>query len=111
MVHRMAFAADRQGRGLSTEAFKLIDEACLSMGIRYIRIDTAPDNKRMQHVKSHSHSISSLGYSFLIFQKLFFISQEISEQRPVKTADEGHREAAVQVGRFCRSFAELFLKY
>lgn len=50
VVHRMAFCADKQGKGLSTEAFRLIDEACLSMGVRYIRIDTAPDNKRMQHV-------------------------------------------------------------
>ncbi len=50
VVHRMAFRNDLRGHGLSLTAFRLIEELCLSLGISYIRIDTDPENKLMQHV-------------------------------------------------------------
>lgn len=49
-VHRIAFHKKYQGRGLAGKAFRLIGEWCLSRGIQGIRIDTAYENLRMQHV-------------------------------------------------------------
>ena len=50
VVHRMAFAAEFQGKGLSDAAFRLIEEACRSRGVRSLRMDTDPSNSRMQHI-------------------------------------------------------------
>lgn len=50
VVHRMAFDRAFRGIGLTDTAFKLIEELCLSKGIRYIRVDTDVSNKRMQHI-------------------------------------------------------------
>lgn len=50
VVHRMAFEAGFRGRGLADTAFFMIEELCISKGIRYIRVDTDFPNKRMQHI-------------------------------------------------------------
>lgn len=50
VVHRMAFAAAFCGRGLSAEAFALIERLCLSRGVHSIRMDTDFPNLRMQHI-------------------------------------------------------------
>lgn len=50
VVHRMAFAPEFRGSGLSDTVWKLIGEYCLKNGIGYIRVDTDFPNKRMQHI-------------------------------------------------------------
>ncbi len=50
VVHRIAFAPDFRGRGLSTQAFDIIGRYCKEKGAKSLRLDTHPDNKRMQHV-------------------------------------------------------------
>lgn len=50
VVHRMSFSPDFRGKGLAGEAFRLIDELCISEGVRSIRADTDFPNKRMQHI-------------------------------------------------------------
>lgn len=50
VVHRMAFAPEFRGIGLSDTAWKLIEEYCLNNKVRYIRVDTDFPNKRMQHI-------------------------------------------------------------
>lgn len=54
VVHRMAFAREFRDRGLSAEAFRLIDGLCRERGVDYIRMDTDFPNKRMQHVLEKS---------------------------------------------------------
>lgn len=49
-VHRMAFGRAFRGRGLTTEAFRLVGELCRARGVTAIRGDTDPQNLRMQHV-------------------------------------------------------------
>lgn len=50
VVHRIAFAPDFRGQGLSRQAFEVIGAYCKEKGAKSLRIDTHPDNKRMQHV-------------------------------------------------------------
>lgn len=50
VVHRMAFAGEFRGRGLSEITFRLISDLCISKGMKSIRMDTDFPNKRMQHV-------------------------------------------------------------
>ena len=50
VVHRMALAADKRGRGLSGKAFSLIRAFCRENGIEAIRADTQEENKLMQHI-------------------------------------------------------------
>lgn len=50
VIHRMAFNKKFRGMGLSATAFNLIDEFCIKSGVKNIRIDTHPENKRMQHI-------------------------------------------------------------
>ncbi len=50
VVHRMAFAPEFRGMGLSNEVWGLIANLCLENGIHYIRVDTDFPNKRMQHI-------------------------------------------------------------
>ncbi len=50
VVHRMAFASEFGGRGLTADTFALIERLCLSRGIRSLRADTDFPNLRMQHV-------------------------------------------------------------
>ncbi|MCI6040106.1 MAG: GNAT family N-acetyltransferase [Clostridiales bacterium] len=50
VVHRMAFASEFRGRGLTADIFALIERLCLSRGIRSLRADTDFPNLRMQHV-------------------------------------------------------------
>lgn len=50
VVHRMAFGAGYQGKGLADAAFRRIEELCLSRGVRSIRMDTDFPNLRMQHI-------------------------------------------------------------
>lgn len=50
VVHRIAFASQFRGQGLSRRAFEIIGQYCAERGAESLRIDTHPDNKRMQHV-------------------------------------------------------------
>ena len=50
VVHRMAFAGEFRGRGLSETAFRLIEALCLERGVRSLRVDTGFSNRRMQHI-------------------------------------------------------------
>lgn len=50
VVHRMAFARQVRGKGLSGQAFDLIKELCASAHIDAIRVDTQEENKVMQHI-------------------------------------------------------------
>ena len=50
VVHRMAFDRTYRGIGAADAAFRLIEDFCLQHGIRNIRVDTDPLNKRMQHI-------------------------------------------------------------
>ena len=50
MVHRMAFGAEFQGKGLFPSALRLVEAVCLGRGVRNLRMDTDPSNLRMQHV-------------------------------------------------------------
>ena len=50
VIHRIAFDPQFRGQGLSREAFEVIGAYCKERGAKSLRIDTHPDNKRMQHV-------------------------------------------------------------
>lgn len=50
VVHRMAFSAAYQGKGLADAAFALIEGVCRDRGVGYIRVDTGIPNRRMQHI-------------------------------------------------------------
>lgn len=50
VIHRMAFCKSFCGKGLSESAFSLAEKLCIVKGVDYLRIDTAPPNKRMQHI-------------------------------------------------------------
>lgn len=50
VIHRMAFHPAFRGVGMSREAFALIDALCRARGVKNVRINTAPPNRRMQHV-------------------------------------------------------------
>ena len=50
VIHRVAFAEQYRGMGLSEAAFSLAEDFILSYGVRSVRIDTHHRNKRMQHV-------------------------------------------------------------
>ncbi len=50
VIHRIAFAPQFRGQGLSGQSFTLIGQFCKEKGAKSLRIDTHPDNKRMQHV-------------------------------------------------------------
>ncbi len=50
VIHRMAFDASYRGRSLSGVAVALIEELCRAKHVDAIRVDTAPQNKRMQHI-------------------------------------------------------------
>ena len=50
VVHRIAFHQDFRGKGLSDEAFRLVEEICAEKGVHGIRMDTHFPNNRMQHV-------------------------------------------------------------
>lgn len=50
VVHRMAFGSAYRGMGLADTAFHLMEELCLSNGVKSIRVDTDFPNKRMQHI-------------------------------------------------------------
>ncbi len=50
VVHRLAFCSKFRGIGLADITFHLIEELCLSKGVKNIRVDTDFPNKRMQHI-------------------------------------------------------------
>lgn len=50
VVHRMAFAKQFCGIGLSDTVWSLIEELCKTKNVNYIRVDTDFPNKRMQHI-------------------------------------------------------------
>lgn len=75
VVHRMAFSRTFQGTGLANTAFTLIEALCRDKNIPYIRVDTDPANKRMQHILtkngfSHCGSITFQGGEKLAYDKL-----------------------------------------
>lgn len=75
VVHRMAFSRKFQGAGLADTAFTLIETLCLDNKTAYIRVDTDPSNRRMQHILtkngySHCGSIIFQGSEKLAYDKL-----------------------------------------
>ncbi len=52
VVHRMAFTRAFRGRGMASEAFRLVEDLARERGVRYFRIDTDESNARMQHILS-----------------------------------------------------------
>jgi GNAT superfamily N-acetyltransferase len=50
VVHRMAFTDDARGRGISSIAFKLVENLSKMKGITSFRIDTDSNNHKMQHI-------------------------------------------------------------
>lgn len=50
VVHRMAFASEHRGSGLSSAAFDSLKKFCEQLGINAMRADTHADNKVMQHI-------------------------------------------------------------
>ena len=50
VIHRMAFDRRFVGRGLSAAALRLAEDLCREQGAAAIRIDTDPQNRRMQHI-------------------------------------------------------------
>ena len=74
VVHRMAFAAEFRGRGLTETAFRLIEALCLERGVRSLRVDTGLSNRRMQHILekngfSHRGTIYFQGGDRLAYDK------------------------------------------
>jgi RimJ/RimL family protein N-acetyltransferase len=49
VMHRMAFSEDARGKGLSSEAFRLIEEYSRPR-VHSFRVDTDDDNERMKHI-------------------------------------------------------------
>lgn len=75
VVHRMAFSRAFRGTGLANTAFALVEALCRDKNIPYIRVDTDPANKRMQHILtkngfSHCGSITFQGSEKLAYDKL-----------------------------------------
>lgn len=50
VVHRMALNRAGRGRGLTSQVFALVEERCRALDVHYLRIDTDPENRRMQHI-------------------------------------------------------------
>lgn len=50
VVHRMAFTDQARGQGISSIAFRLVEELSKEKGIRSFRVDTDAYNKKMQHI-------------------------------------------------------------
>lgn len=76
VVHRMAISERFRGKGLTGEAFKLIEELCIEKNVDYIRMDTDFPNKRMQHVMTkngfkHCGVIEFQGSGKLAYDKMF----------------------------------------
>lgn len=55
VVHRMAFAADMRGKGISSAVFRLVEELSRQKGVHSFRVDTDADNhKMMKHILAKS---------------------------------------------------------
>lgn len=50
VVHRLALSDQSRGKGISSTAFKLVEEYALEKGITAFRVDTDADNQKMQHI-------------------------------------------------------------
>ena len=50
VVHRMAFAENARGKGLSSRVFALVEEMSRERGVHAFRVDTDADNRKMLHV-------------------------------------------------------------
>ncbi len=50
VIHRLAMAPEFRNKGLSAQAFRLIECFCKDVGISNLRIDTDEKNVRMQHI-------------------------------------------------------------
>ena len=58
VFNRLAVSDRFRGQGISNKVFELSELFCISRGIGYIRTNTAPENKLMQHIFEKN------GYSF-----------------------------------------------
>lgn len=50
VVHRMTIGDAYKGKGLARSVFALVDAFCRTQGVQNFRIDTHPDNVKMQHL-------------------------------------------------------------
>ncbi|HIU10146.1 MAG TPA: GNAT family N-acetyltransferase [Candidatus Avidehalobacter gallistercoris] len=50
VIHRMALSEKYRGKGLSSIAFTLVEDLCISKDVKNIRVDTDFQNRRMQHI-------------------------------------------------------------
>lgn len=50
VVHRLAFADQARGKGISFETFRLVEEMCRENGVNDFRVDTDEGNLKMQHI-------------------------------------------------------------
>lgn len=58
VVHRMAFADSARGRGISTQAFRLVEAFSKERGVNAFRVDTDADNLKMRHI------LAKCGFSY-----------------------------------------------
>lgn len=50
VIHRLAFSEKARGRGLSSTVFQLVEKLALANGVADLRVDTGPENYKMQHI-------------------------------------------------------------
>ncbi|GFZ27139.1 GNAT family N-acetyltransferase [Lactobacillus corticis] len=50
VIHRLAFSEKARGRGLSSTVFQLVEKLALASGVTALRVDTDPENYKMQHI-------------------------------------------------------------
>ncbi len=58
VIHRMCISSKHRGQRLAVQAYALAEELCKARNIGSIRVDTAPQNKKMLHI------IEQSGYSY-----------------------------------------------
>lgn len=58
VVHRMAFASDARGKGLSEAVLTKAGELAAEKNVHSFRVDTDEDNERMKHI------LSKLGFTY-----------------------------------------------
>ena len=58
VFNRLSVSDRFRGQGISNKVFELSEHLCISRGINYVRTNTAPENKLMQHIFEKN------GYSF-----------------------------------------------
>lgn len=58
VIHRMCISSKHRGKGLAVQAYTLAEQLCKERNFRSIRVDTAPQNKKMLHI------IEQSGYTY-----------------------------------------------